>query len=618
MAKPADTYYVVRELIDQAYTKQGIEDFYKAFLKQFILDNETLCRQYPVPVEQVKNGKVTKKGDLADVFAPFFAYGELFRAMRVALPERFTAVLDKILWEGPQEHTTLEKEFKVKVAYTHQEMGKQYIGNAVEELNPLCGVFRDSPQHQSGAWYNITQGKLDDKTSFVHTLFLDPPLRVILKKFTDKPAGYDLLPLDKTGPTAFTFADEALIFSELPIMLAYIQQGKLSVNDYGKAVVGSLNKMRKYCGIREFYEGSTDKNLATLRTRLLAELLLPMVRKELDRYTDPAAFLKKIFEVYRKNPLTNSALLFHLKGLNRVSDETLVTGTLFGLLRELPPLVWVSAENGLKYALYRDLNLRIFQSYDATNYVYLEYDGQYGKYKQTADFAHYQRFIMEPLVRGGFFLFASFGLVDIAYDLPAHPGAVTFNREYLSVFDGLRYIRLTGLGAYVCGLSPHFAAPNTQDQNVLLDEDNLFISYRGDNRSLQSVLEKIGKRAGGNENLYKVDYETLLGDCSTEKEIESKVNLFKQLLSNNPPRLWKDFFATLQRRSYRLNSQEEEYKVFQLPEDKELIRMFASDDFLKKHVVKAEMYYVLIPKGNISKVKSYLKKFGFLVDFRSN
>ena len=226
--------------------------------------------------------------------------------------------------------------------------------------------------------------------------------------------------------------------------------------------------------------------------------------------------------------------------------------------------------------------------------------------------------IIEPLIRGALFLFASFGLLDLAYNELRHPAAARFAQTYLSVFDGLKYVRLTTLGAYVCGLSPTFQVSEATNAQVLLDENNLFISYRGDNRSLQSALEKIGRRAGSNENLYKVDYETLLGDCSTEKEIASKIDLFKQLLSNNPPRLWKDFFMTLQKRSYQLPSLESDYKVFKLPEDRELIRMFASDEFLKKHIIKAEMYYVLIPKGSVAKVKTYLKKFGFLIDFRTD
>jgi hypothetical protein len=153
----------------------------------------------------------------------------------------------------------------------------------------------------------------------------------------------------------------------------------------------------------------------------------------------------------------------------------------------------------------------------------------------------------------------------------------------------------------------------TQDEDILLDEQNLFISYKGDNKPLLSILDKVAHKAS--DYLYKVDYESLLGDCHTKKEIAAKINIFRQLLSANPPPIWKEFFENLQKKTFQLPSLEEEYKVFQLPDNKELIRLVASDEFLKKHVIKAEMYYVIIPKGNVTKVKNYLKKFGFLVDF---
>ncbi|MES2731303.1 MAG: hypothetical protein V4714_06130 [Bacteroidota bacterium] len=593
-----------------------IDGFYKAFLKKYMLNNEDLCRQHGVPIDIIQKGKTLKMGDLLDLFVPFFAVADLFRAMKASLPAPLPAIMDVILWDGPHEHTTLEKKFNTQIAYTHQDLGKAHVFSPAEELNPLYGLFRDYPNQLSYTWYSNTKTVLDNLTSFAHVLFLDEPIRSILKSFSEKPAEYELLPLPEIPPTAFTFINDTLIFNELPVTLAYIQQDKLAVNDYGKAATSSLNKMLKFCNSVEFYGASADKNVATLRTRLVTQLLLMMVGKEQDRYVNPAEFIKKTFEFYQKNYATNSFLLFHLKGLQKIGKELPVTRTLFDFLRNLPLMQWVSAENVVKSALYKGLILNIFDYSEAVNYVYLEYNGQYGKDKKYITLDTYQPFIVEPLIRGSLFLYAAFGLVDIAYDEPTHALAEKFSSAYISPYDGLRYVRLTPFGAYVCGLSQQFEAPVAENNDVLLDEDNLFLSYRGDNRTLQSVLDKIGKRAGGNKNLYKIDYESLLGDCNTEKEIESKINLFKQLLSHNPPKLWKDFFAKLQQQSFHLNSQQDKYKVFQLPENKELIRMFAGDDFLKKHVIKADMYYVLIPKENIAKVKTYLKKFGFLVDFR--
>ena len=251
-----------------------------------------MCEQYGVPVEWVKGAKGGKKDNLLEVFVPFMAYGELFRAMRAALPETMPAILDKIIWEGPQDYLSLEKEFGMKVAYTHQDLQKKYVSNPSEELNPLFLLFRDHTQYRD-SWSFGSQNRFDNKTSYHHTLLLEPPLCSVLKKFIDKPDWYDILPLNTIQPGAYNWAEENLIFSELPIVLAYLQQGKLTVNDHGKAAVSSLNKMRKYCEVREFYPEASDKNLATVRTRLLSELLLLMVGNEKDRYSDPRLSSKK-------------------------------------------------------------------------------------------------------------------------------------------------------------------------------------------------------------------------------------------------------------------------------------------------------------------------------------
>ena len=92
--------------------------------------------------------------------------------------------------------------------------------------------------------------------------------------------------------------------------------------------------------------------------------------------------------------------------------------------------------------------------------------------------------------------------------------------------------------------------------------------------------------------------------------------MFKQLLSANPPRLWQEFFAAIQERNVSLPALNANYQLFELPNNKELVRLVASDPFLKKHIIKAEMYHIIIPRASVSKVKNYLKKFGFLIDFK--
>jgi hypothetical protein len=331
-------------------------------------------------------------------------------------------------------------------------------------------------------------------------------------------------------------------------------------------------------------------------------------------YEDPVAFIKQGFKLYQEGYLSSLATLFHLKGSQRANDTKQVNRALFALLRELPQGQWVKAESLLQYAIYRDLPLDPVPRWEAANYLYFESEGKYGKDRNYITLPNSRALLTEPLLRGSFFLFATFGLVDIAYGPPENVTALAYGKPYISVFDGLQAVRLTPLGAYICGLSQHYEPPVTQDENVVLDDQHLFITYTGENRSLLSILEKVGRKSG--DHLYKVDYESLLGDCFSHQEIKAKINIFKQLLSANPPPVWQAFFASLQEKSFVIPALNEGYQIFRLPDHKELIQLIATDDFLKKYCIKAEMFHVLIANAHVPKVKNYLKKYGFLIDFK--
>lgn len=601
----------LQEVVNAAYTKDSVYPFFKVFLRNFILTNPDLCRQYHVPAYSSKPSPT--KSELIACLVPFFQHGELFRKMREALPDPLPAVVDKIVWEGGQSHESLEKNFNVKVAYTNQELETSY-SNSTAELNPLFCLFRDdSTSRDNSYWYSGRS--LKNETSYLHFLYFPRPLNARLKKFIPAPFGFDLVPLPlPENSTTQVYTDHDSLYSELPVALSYLQQGKLSVSDLGLLNIASVNKMRKYCGIKEFYPDGADKYAAGIRTRFIAEMLLALQRKDFTTYDDPVAFIKEGFGLYEKSVFSSSAALFHLKGINKVETNPEVNRALFSLLRQLPLGQWISADNLLKYALYRELPLELVRDYGAYNYTYFESEGAYGKNKNYLYRAQYRILLTEPLLRGTFYLFATFGLVDIAYSPPANPEAEKFKKTHISVFDGLQAVRLTPLGAYVCGLTKTYEAPVTQDEQILLDEQHLFISYTGTNQPLLTILEKVARKAG--EHLFKVDYETLLGDCQTSLEVTAKLNMFKQLVSANPPPLWQDFFAAIQEKNMLLPAFNADYQLFQLPDNKELVRLVASDAFLKKHIIKAEMYYIIVPKASVSKVKNYLKKFGFLIDFK--
>jgi hypothetical protein len=601
------------EVLHRYYTKEMLLPFFRVFLRDFLLAQEAEWQALGVPVANARKPQ-PNKGEIMACLAPFLADKDLFHKLSAALPAPMPAVVYKIIWDGGQKHESLEREFDVKAVYTNKEL-RRFSPKALEEVNPYFCLFRDeatSPDYFM--WFSSELRTFKDEPSYRHFFYFPPELASHLKNFTAAPAGYHLEPVPEPGPGLTVFADQQSLFSELPVSLSYLQQGKLAISGGGTVAVSSYNKMRKFCGIKEFYPESADKHLSNIRTRFLVEMLQTLSRAKHLSYEDPVALLKQGFHLYQQGRLSPFTILYHLRGQQRVNEYGNVSQVLFFLLRQLPLQQWVKAENLLQYARYRELPLAPANRYEAGNYLYFEAEGKYGKEKQFITLPGYRVLLSEPLLLGSFFLFATFGLVDVAYEVPGNVEAVAYGKPYISVFDGLQAVRLTPLGAYIGGLSQEYLAPRVQEEKVELDDQHLFMSYSGANKSFLSILEQVGRRAGG--NLYKVDYESLLTDCSNQKEVKAKIGIFKQLLPAEIPAVWQTFFADLQARSLVMPSRNEEFQVFKLPDNKELIRLIATDDFLKKNCIKAEMFHVLIAKENVSKVKNYLKKYGFLIDFK--
>lgn len=96
-------------------------------------------------------------------------------------------------------------------------------------------------------------------------------------------------------------------------------------------------------------------------------------------------------------------------------------------------------------------------------------DAHYGRIDEEASLTnvHTRCLMME--------YFASLGMIDIAYIDPEEASDDYYNRigqfdlEYLSMYDGLQYLRLTEFGAYILGLTAEYSAtPSTKTAVLLL------------------------------------------------------------------------------------------------------------------------------------------------------
>lgn len=166
------------------------------------------------------------------------------------------------------------------------------------------------------------------------------------------------------------------------------------------------------------------------------------------------------------------------------------------LLEDLQPGQWISIDE-----LIRLLQTREEYSFAMVNYDWKLYfsEPHYGNlsYNDTWPLLQF-RYLLIYL----FEYSATLGLIDVAYQDPRGARSEDYSScwgtdelEYLSHCDGLQYIRLNDLGAFVLGLQEEYAAQKSDDDIFTFDETEMVASNTAAiSPGLELYLEKIGER----------------------------------------------------------------------------------------------------------------------------
>ncbi|KPA18009.1 hypothetical protein MHK_001773, partial [Candidatus Magnetomorum sp. HK-1] len=185
-------------------------------------------------------------------------------------------------------------------------------------------------------------------------------------------------------------------------------------------------------------------------------------------------------------------------------------------------------------------------------------------------------------------------------------------RPYFTVYDGLQYVRLTDLGAYILGKTETYEFDKSKiSAEVILDEDRLIANIKGKDPIKQMVIDKIADMI--HDDCYRVNYKTFLKGCRSTKEIDHKIEMFYKYISKEPPPIWQSFIDEITAKKDPL-TEKENMRVFKVKENKELIDLIARDEKLRKYVLISEDYHILIENLNVPLVQRRLETFGFFVD----
>ncbi|RLB93691.1 MAG: hypothetical protein DRH26_03275 [Deltaproteobacteria bacterium] len=414
--------------------------------------------------------------------------------------------------------------------------------------------------------------------------------------------------------------DNPAIFRQLPIILSFIAQGNLKFNKKGtKILAGSLKKMAMVCKINEFY-GTDVNELSYLKTKLLGEFFSCIPPWKPEDLKDLPGFIKNMISQY----FSFTALKSHrsrdifghisrqIRDYDSNDQEKEIREDFKELLEQLPKNKWVSIFQLARRAYYDGMDFNPFPEWHEFKKLYFTADAGY-RYsfqdKQHVCRSSVFDVLTLPFVKTMMFLLGALGMVDLGYSTPENTIYRKYDKSWLTVFDGLKYVRLTAFGAYVLGGKKSFLIDlPAQRARIEVDEYKTMVSLFGDDPIKRMSLEALGREI--NRSSFMVTYQSFLRDCHTSGDVKRKIKFFRDNIVKKPPPIWEGFFKEVLTRMEPL-APVQAMAVFRVKPDKALLILLTTDPVLKKMVIRAENYHVVVREADVSKLKKRLVFLGF-------
>ncbi len=581
--------------ISMSYNKNELKRDLLPYVKKLLHGHESLCISEGVPDEVysfLAKDKFNKDGLVKICCIPFLSKN-LFHTFKSSLPKDVEMIFDELVWIDSLDETEIQDKFGIHIS---ERVPSKYHWQS--DKYQLKNPYTFFPTTSNG--------------NFPHNLYLHIDWRKYLYRFYKKPKNFDLQSVELEQTDLRYDNAEKEIFLELPRLIAFYRQGTIKLTKKGRPVANGMSKIQRDLNLREFFDGKIDKALKNIRTNALISLMIQS--GDLVHLKDHVRFIKELFALYNQKKCRSFPLLMlHLKGMNGIENHyfTHQEHNFFALLKELPIGEWIALENIEDFARYRSLIDLPVRKYTAENKLYLNRkasDSLSGRYPIKNDI--FYKAITEPFFRASFFLFAAFGLVEIAYNQPDTTLAVD---TYFSPYDGLQYVKLTELGAYVIGKRQSYKIPEAAATTPLtLSEDSLMILSDETDVSADIILQNFAHKVGMNR--YQTDAAIFLDGCTSKKGIQEKISLFQETVTDQLPSNWKAFFDGLLGNINPLKNVSKHYTLFQIPSNnRTLIQLIAQDPVLKKLVLKGEGFHIFVSKSNLKDFKKRLKEFGIFL-----
>lgn len=581
--------------IDENYNKDGLIELAKHLRKMVNANRDWLdSLNLKLPYELVNKIDISTapKAKLVWSVAIIFIKPEVMQKFHAELPEPLQKAFERLAWISEAKADVLSDLIGFPTA---TKKSSSFYGNPPE----VSQLFKALP-HKIITWNG------DITFAWPHYL------QDFLRSTYPKPEHYFIKTVAEPPKQLLRWEEgETIIFEEIQKLLAYRLQGAITINTSGKVAANAFKKMRKTLGVREFLPD--DDTFSLLRTTCLAQILASYEPKKNQINIDSLEILKQLRKTLDKdfnilfllNDLKNHGFV-NLNYYKRQAEKTLIEW-----MNRLPKNEWVSVENLTAYAQIHDLKMQPAAPSEYQSLAY-EVSSQFGthtnKFNISSGNAYF--FVERPALLSSFFLMAALGWVDIAYEAPQ--GKIF--EDYYSGYDGLKYVRLNDLGAYIFGRSSsddYTPKVNKATQELIFDDQSLLIFCDPENAVAETVLANYAERVS--DTRFRVTTNTFLKDCKSKAQLKSKITLFQKSVAPTLPPNWRLFFDELLGKAELLKIVED-LIVFQIPaSNQELIKLMAQDAILKTLVIKAEGFRVLVAQNQKPKFIARLRELGYVM-----
>ncbi len=595
LAKELDKGLYKRENFMQGFRKPLLAMF--AANTALMLDNDFSEADF---INLKTNYAKTTKVEYCNLVAKAFKNKAIYEHLLSNFDQDVRKVWEFLVWKDEVSDEKILNETKISITTQTERSSynnKKYIEKDLRKEFMALAIDTESS-------YNY------NSNSYLKTFTAELPIEIrrIVKDFYDKPLHYNFIPLKEAPKTTYISSCESEIFVHLPNLLSYNQQGNIKTSGPGKVMTNTLGKIRKTLNINELYPDTSSKELQQLKTYLLSSMVVCESKpKKEETFT---GILKNYFEkTYIKKYASHTHILTSLKGSHNLYNINDVETNFTEIVKNLPQNEWVSIKNFIDFASFRSYNFQISTVHEMCNYLTYEVEGRYGKEKKQIKKTNLKTFVEEPILKGNIMLWACYGLLDIAYD---DINTSELGETYFSVYDGIKALKLTNLGAFIVGKTTNYEAPQVKKTYELtLSTENLIILVDGETGITDNILGTYADKIGSNR--YAVSNETFLKNVNSKKELKIKIDIFKQVIGVDLPQNWKSFFNILDKKIHPLTPIEE-VLVFKIPnDDPELIKLLIQNPTIKKLLIKAEDYQIIVSKKDYPTLKTKLKAFGYLL-----